>query len=73
MVYRSYRVPYVWVPQLVKPEEAAIEPIDVSTFRVPGAAPKGSDSVVVVATSLPFMEGAACVATANEGSGRRTS
>lgn len=73
MVYRSYRVPYAWVPQLAKPQETAIEPIDVSTFRVPGAAPKGSDSVVSVATTLPFMEGAACVATADEGGGRRTS
>ncbi|MCL1990238.1 MAG: aryl-sulfate sulfotransferase [Defluviitaleaceae bacterium] len=38
MVYRAYRVPYDWIPQLEKPEEVAIEPIDVSTFRVPGAA-----------------------------------
>ncbi|MNO05650.1 hypothetical protein D3C81_2271260 [compost metagenome] len=67
MVYRSYRVPYAWVPQLAKPQETEIEPIDVTTFRVPGAAPKGSDSVVSVATTLPFVEGAACVATADEG------
>ena len=37
MVYRAYRVPYEWVPQLEKPEEVSIEPVDVSTFRVPGA------------------------------------
>ena len=37
MVYRAYRVPYEWVPQLEKPEEASIEAINVSTFRVPGA------------------------------------
>ncbi len=37
MVYRAYRIPYSWVPQLEKPEETSIEPLDVSTFRVPGA------------------------------------
>ena len=41
MVYRAYRVPYEWVPQLEIPEEESIEPIDVETFRVPGA-PVGS-------------------------------
>ena len=28
---------YEWIPQLNKPEEESIEPIDVSTFRVPGS------------------------------------
>lgn len=37
MVYRAYRIPYSWVPQLEKPEETSIEPLDVNTFRVPGA------------------------------------
>jgi len=37
MVYRAYRVPYEWVPQLDKPEENSIEPVDVTTFRVPGS------------------------------------
>lgn len=41
MVYRAYRAPYEWVPQLPKPEENSIERIDVTTFRVPGAAPAG--------------------------------
>ena len=35
MTYRAYRVPYEWVPQVAKPVETAIEPLDVSTFRVP--------------------------------------
>lgn len=62
MVYRAYRVPYEWVPQLQKPEEAAIEPIDVANFRVPGAAPAGTESVVEVAgTTLDTLEGALCV------------
>lgn len=37
MIYRAYRVPYEWIPQLEKPIETSIEPIDISTFRVPGA------------------------------------
>lgn len=35
-VYRSYRVPYEWVPQLIPPKEVGIPRLDVSRFRVPG-------------------------------------
>ena len=35
-VYRTYRVPYEWVPQLEKPQETGVERIDKSRFRVPG-------------------------------------
>jgi len=35
-VYRAYRVPYEWVPQLEKPQETGIARIDNSRFRVPG-------------------------------------
>ena len=38
MIYRAYRVPYEWVPQLEKPAETSIEPLDIAKFRVPGAA-----------------------------------
>ncbi|APM39215.1 aryl-sulfate sulfotransferase [Clostridium kluyveri] len=38
MVYRAYRVPYEWVPQLNKWLEIPIEKIDKRKFRVPGAA-----------------------------------
>lgn len=37
MVYRAYRAPYDWVPQLEKPIEVEIEKIDIKNFRVPGA------------------------------------
>ncbi len=37
MIYRAYRAPYEWVPQLEKPEEHSVEPIDVENFRVPGS------------------------------------
>jgi hypothetical protein len=37
MVYRAYRVPYEWVPQIDKPEVKAIPRLDNSKFRVPGS------------------------------------
>lgn len=54
MVYRSYRYPYVWVPQATKPQEVAIERIDVNSYRMPGAAPLGCDDVVVIQGSLGY-------------------
>lgn len=48
-VYRAYRYPYDYVPQVEPPEEVAIEPLDISNFRLPGAKPKGAESVVEVA------------------------
>jgi hypothetical protein len=37
LLYRAYRVPYDWVPQVEKPVEIALKPIDNSKFRVPGS------------------------------------
>lgn len=37
-IYRAYRYPYSYVPQLEKPQEIKIEPINVDDFRMPGAA-----------------------------------
>jgi len=37
MVYRAYRVPYEWVPQLDIPKEEGIARLDVTRFRVPGS------------------------------------
>lgn len=54
MVYRAYRLPYDWVPQLEKPQEVAIERVDVTQFRMPGAAPLGCDNVVEVAGTLGY-------------------
>jgi len=56
MIYRAYRLPYEWVPQLEKPEEVAIERVDVNSFRMPGAAPLGCDDVVEVAGTLGYGE-----------------
>ena len=40
MIYRAYRVPYDWVPQVQKPDEVAVQRPDNNKFRVPGS-PKG--------------------------------
>ncbi len=34
LVYRAYRVPYEWVPQLSQPEELPVVPPDLSGFRI---------------------------------------
>lgn len=47
MVYRAYRVPYEWVPQLEKPVEKSIEPLNVETFRIPGAGTVIADRTIV--------------------------
>ncbi len=66
MVYRAYRVPYEWVPQLDKPEETEIVPLNIAEFRVPNAASTGTDSVVTVAGTVSYGDGAFCVATIDE-------
>jgi hypothetical protein len=37
MVYRAYRIPYEWIPQVEKPREQSIPRLDNSKFRVPGS------------------------------------
>ncbi len=62
MIYRAYRVPYDWIPQLDPPKEIPIERIDVRTFRVPGASPPGSKQVTIVEGVRPYQGDAAlCV------------
>jgi hypothetical protein len=62
MVYRAYRVPYEWVPQLERPKQTPIKKIDVTTFRVPGAAPLGPRRVTAVEGVRPYQGDAAlCV------------
>jgi hypothetical protein len=49
MVYRAYRVPYEWVPQIPVPDETEILTLDPCTFRVPGASKGlGTGKVTVV-------------------------
>lgn len=33
MVYRAYRVPYEWIPQLERPVETSLEPVDVTFYK----------------------------------------
>lgn len=70
MVYRAYRLPYDWVPQLEKPQEVAIEQVDVTTFRMPGAAPLGCDDVTEVEGTLGYNKvDGFCVTTVDEEDG----
>ena len=34
-VYRAYRIPYEWIPQLPVPDEVAVTPPSLVDFRVP--------------------------------------
>jgi len=52
MVYRAYRVPYEWVPQLEKPEEKPIPRLDNTRFRVPGSPGKRAKRVTKIKTRL---------------------
>ncbi|MBA1392299.1 hypothetical protein EQ500_00010 [Lactobacillus sp. XV13L] len=38
LVYRAYRIPYDWIPQLTKPEEIEVTPPANDQFQVKGAA-----------------------------------
>ena len=62
MIYRAYRAPYEWVPQIDPPKQTPIPALDVKTFRVPGAAPAGPGATVEVAGTVPFQPSSAmCV------------
>jgi hypothetical protein len=65
MIYRAYRVPYEWVPQLDKPDEVPIKPIDVTTFRVPGAAAPGPRRIIETEGSKPYQGDAALCVSAD--------
>ena len=48
-IYRAYRYPYEYVPQVPKPVETEIKQLDNKKFRVPGAASGEITDVVTVA------------------------
>jgi len=54
-VYRAYRVPYEWVPQVEKPAEKAILRISNSKFRVPGSPSGRVRKITVVKTGRKFI------------------
>jgi len=62
LIYRAYRVPYDYIPQVEQPEEKPIERIDVTRFRVPGASQRGPKREVHVKGVRPYQGDAAlCV------------
>jgi hypothetical protein len=67
MVYRAYRLPYEWAPRASTPKEIAIEPVDVTSFRVPGAAPPGPIETTEVEGVKPYQDNVVlCVATMSD-------
>lgn len=68
MVYRSYRIPYEYIPQLEKPDEKPILKLDKNTFRVPGAAKPGAVREIHVAGTEEYekKESNFCVITDDE-------
>ncbi|MBS5522307.1 MAG: aryl-sulfate sulfotransferase [Clostridiales bacterium] len=52
-VYRAYRLPYSWVPQLKVPKEHSIACVDVADFRVPGSCVLGSREAVETDVKIP--------------------
>lgn len=48
LIYRAYRYPYEYVPQVEKPLEVAIKKPDIKKFRMPGAA----DSTIIQMTNV---------------------
>lgn len=68
MVYRAYRYPYDWVPQLPKPVETPLKPIDVTTWRVAGAGPMENRKVTEVPGVEPYLNdpGVLCVGSVDD-------
>ena len=54
MIYRAYRIPYDWIPQLEKPEEKSITAPDIRNFRLPNAAKTGAASIIKVEGLRPY-------------------
>jgi len=62
LVYRAYRAPYSWVPQLPVPKVVPIPKLNVADLRVEGASPRGALREVAVAGATPTnADGAFCV------------
>lgn len=67
LIYRAYRVPYEWVPQVEKPVEKAIERLNVKSFRLPGASSERKKETSVEG-SMPYQGSTAlCIAAEDEG------
>ncbi len=60
-VYRAYRAPYDWVPQLNPPEEKSVPKPDNSKFRVPGSEWQEEEGIIVVKEATGFRSIQTCV------------
>lgn len=56
IIYRAYRYPYSYVPQLEIPTEVPVVRLDNCTFRVPGAAEGNLQNITEVPATKPFVE-----------------
>ncbi len=54
MVYRAYRVPYEWIPQLDRPEEIPIPKGDPAEFSLRGTSPKTVRRVIKMEGVKPY-------------------
>jgi len=54
MVYRAFRVPCSWVPQLDTPLEPPVKALEINRFRVPGSAAAGERRVVEMEGVRPY-------------------
>ena len=66
MIYRAYRAPYEWIPQLEKPVETSIEPIDITKFRVPGASIGEGTGLVTAVDGIDPTKGVPLTGSGNE-------
>ena len=66
MVYRAYRYPYEYVPQLEKPTEVPVPKLDITTFRVPGAAEGMLANFTEVEGTMGYTSAMAACVTAEE-------
>jgi hypothetical protein len=67
MVYRAYRVPYHWVPQIPEPEEKAVPRPDNCRFRVPGSPRKKAGRITTVkGGKKKYYESQFCVVPSKE-------
>ncbi|NNG01514.1 MAG: thioredoxin [Desulfobacteraceae bacterium] len=66
-LYRAYRYPYEWIPQLSKPMEQPVARIDPKSFRVPGGQEKEPENVMVFEAGDTFSsETQLCIVTDDE-------
>jgi arylsulfotransferase ASST len=67
MVYRSYRYPYEYIPQVDKPKEVGIPRIDRSTFKVPGTYKTEPNNVMTLESGDAFEDAPQlCIASVEE-------